>query len=150
MKTRRVGQTVVLALALGVGMFASPSAAAPDIVLYASDVAALRGNWVRTASSGAAGAQILSTSDNGWSTANAPLAAPSYFVEATFNASAATPYHVWLRLRATANSKYNDSVWVQLTMRPTSTGPRSTAFLRPARCSSTSRTAAGAASQGGA
>src|SRR6266550_637576 len=113
MNTRRVGQTIVLALALAAGMFASSSAAAPDIVLYASDVTSLHGNWVRVAASDAAGAQMLSTPDSGWSTANSPLASPTYFVDATVDASANTAYHLWLRLRGTANSKYNESVWVQ-------------------------------------
>ena len=31
----------------------------------------------------------------------------------TFNATAGTPYTLWLRLQATGNSKFNDSLWVQ-------------------------------------
>ena len=53
------------------------------------------------------------TSDNGWSTTSAPLSAPNAYFEATFDAPAGTPYAVWLRIQATANSKYNDSFWVQ-------------------------------------
>ena len=29
------------------------------------------------------------------------------------NGSSSTPYHVWVRLRATNDSKFNDSMWVQ-------------------------------------
>src|SRR5205823_7898529 len=32
----------------------------------------------------------------------------------TFTADAATPYALWLRLRALNNNKYNDSIWVQV------------------------------------
>src|SRR5262249_17954796 len=35
------------------------------------------------------------------------------YFQTTFTAGANTSYHVWLRLRATGNSKWNDSVWVQ-------------------------------------
>ena len=31
----------------------------------------------------------------------------------SFNADANVPYTIWLRLKATANSKFNDAVWVQ-------------------------------------
>ena len=88
-------------------------AAAPDIVLYASDVTAMYGNWSRIAASGAAGGQTMNSTDYGWSTTDNPLASPSDYFEAAFTAAAGTPYHVWLRLRAGGNSKYNDSVWVQ-------------------------------------
>jgi hypothetical protein len=88
------------------------TAAAPDIVLYASDVSTIQGNWTRTTSSTAAGGQQISSVDNGAPTASA-VAAPRDFFEATFTAPANTPYHVWLRLRANADSKVNDSVWVQ-------------------------------------
>jgi endonuclease/exonuclease/phosphatase family metal-dependent hydrolase len=104
------------ALMLSIGMlgsFASVSAAAPDIVLYASDITTLQGNWTKTAGSGAAGSQYLSSADYGWSVADAPLASPTHYVQATFTANANTPYRVWLRLRGTANSKYNESAWVQ-------------------------------------
>ena len=46
-------------------------------------------------------------------TPDTPLAVPTHFVEATFSAPSSTAFHVWLRLRAANDSKYNDSVWVQ-------------------------------------
>lgn len=87
--------------------------AASDVVLYSSDFSTIRGNWAIATSGGAAGGQVLSSTDAGWSTPNNPLAAPSDYVEATFSAPSSTPCHVWVRLRAANDSKYNDSVWVQ-------------------------------------
>ena len=106
------------ALAAGLFLFLLGSArvflaAAPDIVLYASDVTAMYGNWSRIGASGAAGGQTMNSTDNGWSATDNPLASPSDYFEASFPAPAGTAYHVWLRLRAGGNSKYNDSVWVQ-------------------------------------
>jgi endonuclease/exonuclease/phosphatase family metal-dependent hydrolase len=89
------------------------SAAASDIVLYSSDVTNIQGNWAKWSGSDAAGGQYMASVDYGWSTLNNPLASPNDYFEASFNAVAGTPYHVWLRLRAGANSKWNDSVWVQ-------------------------------------
>jgi len=86
--------------------------AAPEVVLYSADLA-LHGSWSRIAdTTGAAGQRII-TPDVGWATAAAPLAAPADYVEAIFNAPANTPYRVWLRMRGTSDSKYNESVWAQ-------------------------------------
>lgn len=89
------------------------SAATSDVVLYASDAANLHGNWVRVSDATAAGGQLVSSVDKGWGTTNAVLASPADYFEFTFNAVANTPYHVWLRQRATANSKYNDAMYAQ-------------------------------------
>jgi hypothetical protein len=91
----------------------SLSAAAPDIVLYSSDVTTIRGAWTRRSSTTGAGGQRMDSSEAGWSSTSAPLATPQNYFEATFSAEANTLYHVWLRLRASGNSKANDSVWVQ-------------------------------------
>src|SRR5258708_6086538 len=88
-------------------------AASTDIVLYSSDAAALHGNWTLAADATAASGQTLISADQGWANTNGPVAAPTDYVDFTFSAPAATAYHVWFRLRATANSKYNDSVFVQ-------------------------------------
>jgi endonuclease/exonuclease/phosphatase family metal-dependent hydrolase len=88
-------------------------AAAGDVVLYSTDFQTMQGNWSRVAASDAAGGQMLSSADLGWSSPDSALAAPTNYVEATFSVPSATPYHVWVRLRAGANSKYNDSVWAQ-------------------------------------
>jgi len=101
--------TLVLALAFA----RTIRAAADDIVLYASDVTTIQGNWSTQSASGAAGNQQMASADSGWSSADAPQANPSNFFETSFSAQAGTTYHVWLRLRASGNSKWNDSVWVQ-------------------------------------
>jgi len=104
---------------LGVLAFAAMTVAgaatteAQDIVLYSSDVSSVQGNWYGWESSSGAGGQRMTSNDYGWSTTNAPLASPGDYFEATFNAPSYTTYHVWLRLRATGDSKWNDSVWVQ-------------------------------------
>ena len=59
--------------------------------------------------------------DAGLKTA-APLAMPQNYFEASFDAPANTPYHIWLRLRAANNSAYNDSVMVQLSDSLNTTG----------------------------
>ena len=88
---------------------------AADIVLTAADVRVIRGNWARIPSTTGAGGQLMSSTDKGSSPPSAPLAKPADYFEVPFMAAANTSYHVWLRLRAAANSKYNDSVWVQYT-----------------------------------
>src|SRR4051794_28016749 len=103
----------VLTLMLLIGRGAHLHAAAGDVVLYPSDVTTIRGNWARVASASGAGVQKMSSVDYGWSTTDAPLASPNDYFEASFSASAGTVYHVWLRLRADVDSKYNDSAWVQ-------------------------------------
>ena len=61
----------------------------------------------------AAGGQLLSSADSGWANTSGPSTAPANSVDFTFSAPSATAYHVWLRMRATGNSKYNDSVYLQ-------------------------------------
>jgi hypothetical protein len=73
------------------------AAAEPDIVLYAADAVNLKGNWTRVADASAAGGQMMSSANIGWSAATAPLAAPFHSFDFTFNAAANTPYHIWLR-----------------------------------------------------
>ena len=41
------------------------------------------------------------------------LASPTDYVDVRFSAPAGTAYTVWLRLKAAANSKLNDSLYVQ-------------------------------------
>ena len=92
---------------------ATTSALIREIVLYASDATAVRGRWTLTATSDAAGGRSLRSANDGWATTDAPQTQPSHYFEMPFDATAKTPYRVWLRLRAGANSKWNDSVWVQ-------------------------------------
>ena len=114
MTHNRVSPVLLLIVAAWVGFgLRQTTAASSDIVMYASDVSVISGLWARAASSSGAGGQKMTTPDTGWATTAAPLAAPTHYFEASFDAPAATTYQVWLRLRAAADSKWNDSVWVQ-------------------------------------
>jgi len=86
-----------------------------DVVIRASDVGAgaRHGAFTTVADPTAADGVALATPDTGYASADRPLASPIHYTDITFDAAADTPYRVWLRLRAGANSKYNDSVWVQ-------------------------------------
>jgi glycosyl hydrolase family 115 len=83
--------------------------------VYASDIApaSLHGPWSRTSDATAAAQIALLTPNLGVSNTSVPLASPTDYFEMTFTAPAATPYTIWLRLKAANNDKYNDSVWVQ-------------------------------------
>src|SRR5690348_3928649 len=89
------------------------ASADPDVVAYAADATTVRGNWTSVSSSSGAGGRAMSSNDAGWSTTDVPLASPNDYVEFRVSASANVPYHVWMRLRAGGDSKWNDSVWVQ-------------------------------------
>jgi hypothetical protein len=91
----------------------SLAAASGDIVLYATDVTTFKGAWTRTLSTTGAGGQLMKSIDSGWSI-NTALASPQNYFEASFEAPANVAYHLWLRLRATGNSRKSDSVMVQL------------------------------------
>jgi hypothetical protein len=95
--------------------FTTAAAAPGNIVVYAGDVptSALHGSWTKTSDPTSPNGTKLETTDAGESWINAPVASPTHCVDVTFNANAGVPYTIWLRLRALANSKYNDAVWVQ-------------------------------------
>lgn len=97
-------------------------AAASEIVLYASDASVVRGHWAATSTPSGAGGRSMRSSDQSFSSLNAPLAAPGNYFELSFDAAAATTYRVWLRLRAGNNSKWNDAVWVQFNDSTTTSG----------------------------
>lgn len=110
---RRRGQwAATVAVALAFMGSATPAHAQDDVVLYGSDVSLTRGNWTQVASSSGAGGMAVQSTDWAWTNTSA-LASPNDYFEADFTAQANTAYHVWLRLRGTSNSKYNESVWVQ-------------------------------------
>jgi hypothetical protein len=85
-----------------------------DIVIRANDIvaSALHGAWRKTTDPWSPDGITLFTPDAGVSQQRA-LASPADYVDVAFSAPANTPYRLWLRLRASANSKLNDSVWVQ-------------------------------------
>ncbi len=104
---------IFLSLSVLVCAWARPASAGSDIVLRASNVTVTHGNWFVANDSSAAGGQYVGSTDYGWGTTDAPIAQPNDYFEVSFDAPANTPYHVWFRLRASGDSKYNDSVWVQ-------------------------------------
>ena len=91
----------------------TPTTTAPEVVLYPSNVTRLAGSWSKVADSTAAGGSTLRNAEAALPTVSAPLASPTHFVEATFNAVAGVRYRLWLRMRAKDDSKWNDSVFVQ-------------------------------------
>jgi hypothetical protein len=86
-----------------------------EIVIYAGDIPSgnLHGMWSAGADPTSPNGVKLVTPDNGWATTTNPTAAPTDYVDVTFDANAGVPYTLWLRIQALNNSKYNDSVWVQ-------------------------------------
>lgn len=112
---RRDLRLLVGASALVLASFAAAPAAAQsgNIVLYAADAVDLHGHWTRAADASAAGGQLLTTPDTGWSSTKSASAAPTHYTDFTFTAAANTSYRVWVRLRATGNAKPSDSVFVQ-------------------------------------
>lgn len=91
------------------------SSSPSNIVIDANDVpsANLKGAWSTASDSTSPGSVKLVTSNTGYAQTNAPLASPVHYFDVSFNATANTPYHIWLRLQALNNDKFNDAVWVQ-------------------------------------
>src|SRR5215218_312373 len=105
----RYFQTLAFLCVMGV----AASTAAQDIVVYSSDVSTIQGNWSRASSTTGAGGQKMTSSDFGWSSTDTALANPSNYFETTINVQSGTAYRVWVRMRATGDSKWNDSVYLQ-------------------------------------
>jgi hypothetical protein len=96
-----------------VHLSASGAPPAPEVVIYATDIARTVGAWRSVPDASAANGMKLVTADLGWATIDAPLPSPNDYLEATFDAPAGIAYRLWLRLRATGDTKYSESVWVQ-------------------------------------
>jgi hypothetical protein len=87
-----------------------------DVVIYAADAqpSEVHGAWTSACCDAASPLGTrLTTTDMERAVLDAALAVPEHYVDFTFDARAVTTYTLWLRLRAAANSKWNDSVWVQ-------------------------------------
>jgi hypothetical protein len=95
--------------------FTTASPAINEIAIYAGDIPStgLHGAWLTASDPTAAGGVKIMTPDNGVANTNNALASPADYVDVTFNATAGVPYRLWVRIAALANSKYNDSAWVQ-------------------------------------
>ena len=92
---------------------ATPPTAPAEQVIHAADVSTVAGAWRTTADVSAADGVKLSYPDNGAPPLDSPAASPASYVDATFQAQVGVRYRVWLRIHATADSKFNDSAWVQ-------------------------------------
>jgi hypothetical protein len=85
-----------------------------NVVIYASDIpaSARHGSWSAATDPTSPNGTKLVTPDNGVAQTTSALASPTDYVDVTFAAQAGT-YTLWMRLQAAANSKFNDSIWVQ-------------------------------------
>ena len=90
-----------------------PPPPSTDVVLYAVDAVERAGAWTYVADTTAAAGSRLRHPDAGAAKLATPLAAPQHYVDFTFDASAGTPYRLWIRGKADGNSWANDSVFVQ-------------------------------------
>lgn len=112
---RLAGVSMALLVAASLSGYVTPrsGAAAADVVLYASDVVTIAGNWTRVPSASGAGGLKMISEDRGWDSAASSLANPADFFELDFDAEAGVDYRLWLRLRGAGDSRWNESVWVQ-------------------------------------
>jgi hypothetical protein len=92
-------------------------------VLHTATVTtAVHGAWHFVADDTAADGKRIEMPDAGVPKIPAALADPADYFEVTFTAKAGTPYRLWLRGRAQADSYNNDSVYVQFSGSVTNTG----------------------------
>jgi phosphatidylserine/phosphatidylglycerophosphate/cardiolipin synthase-like enzyme len=98
-----------------------PPPAVPEIVLHMTN-AVLAGAWQRVTDAAAASGVATVLPDAVRPKVTTPLAAPADYFELTFPAKANARYRLWVRGRATAEHKDNDSVHVQFSDSVTATG----------------------------
>jgi hypothetical protein len=84
-----------------------------EVVLYASDVRKIAGNYQLAADATAAGGTALWNPDKAAAKVTTAAASPASYAEFTFYAEAGRPYHLWIRGRGQKNSWANDSAYVQ-------------------------------------
>jgi hypothetical protein len=84
-----------------------------EILVTTANVTTMAGTWRTSADTSAAGGASVGTPDAGAGKVLAALAAPSDYVELTFDADAGRVYHLWMRGRAANDSWANDSAYVQ-------------------------------------
>jgi hypothetical protein len=101
---------------------AAAAATGSDVVIWAADVApsSVHGAWSFVADSTAAGGLRLWSA--GQLVKQQVSATPVSYFEATFQAEAGGPYHLWLRMKSDGNKYGNDSVFVQFDKTVTSSG----------------------------
>jgi VCBS repeat protein/FG-GAP repeat protein len=84
-----------------------------EIVVYAEDAAASGAAWTFAPDTTAAAGLRTYNPNHNAAKITAPLANPSSSVALTFIADPTQTYKLWVRLKADANSPFNDSVYVQ-------------------------------------
>jgi hypothetical protein len=92
-----------------------------EIVLYASDVKTMVGNFQLVADATAADGQRLWNANKGAAKLGAS-ATPANYAELTFYAEAGRAYHIWMRGKADGNSWPNDSTYLQFSGTVDATG----------------------------
>jgi regulation of enolase protein 1 (concanavalin A-like superfamily) len=99
------------------GGSASPSSPTSDgdVVIHASSIptGARHGSWRSAGDWSSPDGVKLTTPDDGVAITDQPRATPTDYVDVTFNAEANKRYRLWLRVKASGDSKWNDSLWVQ-------------------------------------
>jgi endonuclease/exonuclease/phosphatase family metal-dependent hydrolase len=93
-----------------------------EIVLRSSSVVTLAGLWRGEADNSAAERRRIRHPDAGAPKLTAVLAAPTNYVEVTFDVDAGRWYRIWIRGRADRDSYSNDSVFLQFSATVTATG----------------------------
>jgi hypothetical protein len=84
-----------------------------EIVLYASDVAQMAGNYQLVPNATTAGGVALWNRNLAAAKVATAAAAPASYAEFTFHAEAGRPYQLWIRGRAEWNDPANDAVHIQ-------------------------------------
>jgi regulation of enolase protein 1 (concanavalin A-like superfamily) len=92
-----------------------PPPAPSNFVVYASDIpaSAMHGVWAPRSDATSPNGIKLSTPAGSPANTSAPLAAPVDYVDVPFTSATNTRYTLWIRVRATNDSKLSDSLWVQ-------------------------------------
>jgi len=73
----------------------------------------LHGNWRAVPSATSPNQIMLATPDEDFATPDAPLSSPTNYFEVEFDTPQSLLYTLWVRLRATDDARWNDSIWVQ-------------------------------------
>src|SRR4051812_40588304 len=113
--SRRVVRTVLvvpLLATLGAWPQALPTTA-DEIIFFEWNSKNYYGLWARASAPQTSPDVALTSIDRGWASLDPPPVASSNYVDFHFWAKGATRYRLWLRMKATDDSKWNDSVWVQ-------------------------------------
>jgi len=109
----RNGTITILDRTFTVSEDAATAPAGTDVILHPSTATTIVGHWQPNADPLAADGASLLNPNAGAAKIGTAMATPTDYFDMTFDAVANTPYRLWLRGKATANSFANDSVYVQ-------------------------------------